>query len=107
MRAVMKKEGFDSFAGGCTMPRVSNKDIPTITFPTSDYEMVVRMSNRSVVRIFREHIWSARQRLRLQVTVPEDHDAYAVNRTAEGVSVLMLREGSAVCRCMFVPPQDY
>lgn len=86
---------------------MSKKDIPTITFPTSDFDAVVRMSNRSVVRIFREHIWGARHRLRSQVTVPEDHDAYAVQRTTEGISVLIFQNGAEIFRCVFVPPQEY
>lgn len=86
---------------------MSKKDIPTITFPTSDFEAVVRMSNRSVVRIFREHIWQSRHRLRTQVAVPEDHDAYSVCRSPEGISVLIYSEGIEIFRCVFVPPQEY
>lgn len=92
---------------GASIPRVDKKDIPTITFPTSDFETVARMNNRAVVHVFRQHIWTIRQRLRAQVDVPEEHDAYLVNRTSEGVAVVILHEGREVFRCIFIPPMEY
>ncbi|MEG0143734.1 MAG: hypothetical protein RR250_02095 [Akkermansia sp.] len=81
--------------------------MPSLTLPTSDYNLVVKMSNHAVVGVFRKHVWSVRQRSRFSVSVPDEHDAYMVRRQPNQVVVKMIRDGKEVFRCIFVPPVEY
>lgn len=86
---------------------MSKNNVPSITLPTSDYELVVKMNNHAVVGVFRKHVWSSRQRNRFTVNVPDEHDAYMVRRLPDRVVVNMIRDGVEVFRCIFVPPVEY
>lgn len=86
---------------------MQQKDIPSVTLPTSDYDRMVRMSNHSLVSILREHVLSVHRVQRFSPRPPEDHDAYAVNRCPDHIIVHLWREGREIFQCVFVPPVEY
>lgn len=87
--------------------RVQQKNIPSVTLPTGDYDRMQHMSNSSLVSVLREHVLSMHRIRRFSPTPPEEHDAYTVRRSPERIEVLLQSKGKAVFSCVFVPPLDY
>jgi hypothetical protein len=65
------------------------------------------MTNHWVVRFFRREIWGRRNRFQAHYQIPDEHDAYKVNRQPNQVVVSMWRNGEEIFSCTFVPESDY
>ncbi len=85
---------------------MNEKKVPSITLPTHDYDMMFKMSNHAVVRVFRQNVLLVRNSS-LTASIPQDHDAYDVRRSPECVIVRLLSNGQEVFKCIFTPPFEY
>ena len=87
--------------------RVSKTNLPTLRLPISNYAEMRRMRNSQLVCVLRSAVLAPEKVRRFRPEPPADYDAYRVRITADNISVDLMRDGSAVFRCMFEEAGEY
>ena len=87
--------------------RVSSKNVPSLTLPTSDYTRMLEMSPQRLICVLRSAVLSPDRVGRFSPRPPENHDAYTVHHRPGCIDVLLHVEGRVVFCCKFVPAPEY
>ncbi len=83
---------------------MANKNIPSITIETTDYEYLSKMSNHSVVHVFLRYEESNRH---TSLPASSSYSSYIVRRYPNRVILGLVKEASEIFRVIFVPSQSY
>lgn len=92
---------------GVYSARVSSKNVPLLTLPTTDYERMLEMSNQRLVCVLRSAVLAPDRIGRFSPRPPENHDSYTVHHRPGCIDVHLHAEGRDVFCCKFVPAQEY
>ena len=66
-------------SAGVYSSRVSSKNVPLLTLPTTDYDRMLEMSTRQLVSVLRSAVLSPDRIGRFSPRPPETHEAYTVH----------------------------
>lgn len=87
--------------------RVSSKNVPLLTLPTTDYERMLDMSHQHLVSVLRSAVLAPERIGRFSPRPPEEHDAYTVHHRPGCIDIHLRSGGVDVFCCKFVPAPEY
>ena len=87
--------------------RVSSKNVPLLTLPTTDYDRMLEMSTRQLVSVLRSAVLAPDRIGRFSPRPPENHEAYTVYHRPGCIDIHLHVGGEDVFCCKFVPAQEY
>lgn len=87
--------------------RVSSKNVPLLTLPTTDYERMLEMSHQHLICVLRNAVLSPGRIGRFSPRPPENHDAYTVRHRPGCIDIHLHADGVDVFCCKFVPAPEY
>lgn len=92
---------------GVYSARVSSKNVPLLTLPTTDYERMLDMNNQHLISVLRNAVLAPDRIGRFSPRPPEHHDAYTVRHRPGCIDIHLHVAGEDVFCCKFVPAQEY
>ena len=87
--------------------RVSSKNVPLLTLPTTDYERMLDMSHQHLVSVLRSAVLAPERISRFSPRPPEEHDSYTVHHRPGCIDIHLRSGGVDVFCCKFVPAPEY
>lgn len=87
--------------------RVSSKNVPLLTLPTTDYERMLEMSHQHLICVLRNAVLAPERIGRFSPRPPENHDAYTVRHRPGCIDIHLHADGVDVFCCKFVPAPEY
>ena len=94
-------------SAGVYSSRVSSKNVPLLTLPTTDYDRMLEMSTRQLVSVLRGAVLAPDRIGRFSPRPPENHEAYTVYHRPGCIDIHLHVGGEDVFCCKFVPAQEY
>lgn len=100
-------KSLDETLAGVYSARVSSKNVPLLTLPTTDYERMLDMNNQHLISVLRNAVLAPDRIGRFSPRPPENHDAYTVQHRPGCIDIHLHVAGEDVFCCKFVPAQEY